>query len=173
MTLSLAEKKTVVKEVAEAASGATSAVLADYRGLTVNQMTQLRVEARKKSVYLRVVPNTLSKRAFEDTEFSCLNDYLVGPTIVAFSMDSPGDSARLIKDFCKTAEALEVKALSVGGKAYEADQLSNIARLPTRHEALTKLACVLKAPVEKFVRTTAEPISKLVRTLSAVKDQKG
>lgn len=172
MTLDLAGKKAVVEEVAEVASKAISAVVADYRGLTVNQMTQLRTQARKSGVYLRVVRNTLTRRAFKNTEFECLNDLLVGPLFVALSLEAPSDAARLLKDFSKTFDKLEVKALSVGGKVYNAAQIDAVASLPTRDEAIAKLMYVMKAPVEKFVRTLAEPHAKLVRTIAAVKDQK-
>ena len=172
MTLSLAAKKAVVNEVTLVASKAISAVVADYRGLTVNQMTLLRAAARKADVYLRVVPNTLARRAFEDTEFACLSDFLVGPLFLAMSMQAPSDAARLLKEFAKTFEKLEIKALSVSGKVYSVDQLDAVASLPTRDEAIAKLMYVMKAPIEKFVRTLAEPHAKLVRTVAAIKDQK-
>ena len=172
MTLTLAAKKAVVEEVTAVASKAISAVVADYRGLTVNQMTQLRAEARKSGVYLRVVRNTLTRRAFEKTEFACLSDFLVGPLFVALSMESPGDAARLLKGFVKTFDKLEIKVLSVGGKVYGAEQLDVVANLPTRDEAIAKLMFVMRAPIEKFVRTLAEPHAKLVRTVAAIKDQK-
>jgi large subunit ribosomal protein L10 len=170
VTLNLAAKKAVVEEVTSVASKAISAVVADYRGLTVNQMTHLRSEARKSGVYLRIVRNTLTRRAFKGTEFECLNDLLVGPLFIALSMDAPSDAARLLKNFTKTFDKLEIKALSVGGKVYTADQLETVASLPTRDEAISKLMYVMKAPIEKFVRTLAEPHAKLVRTLAAVKD---
>jgi len=170
--LTLAGKKAVVEEVTSVASKAVSAIVADYRGLTVNQMTQLRSQARKANVYVKVVRNTLTRRAFESTEFACLSDKLVGPLFVALSMEAPSDAARLLKDFSKTCDKLEVKALSVGGKVYDAAQLDLVASLPTRDEALSKLMYVMKAPVEKFVRTLAEPHAKLVRTVAAIKSQK-
>ncbi len=172
MTLTLAAKKVVVEEVASAASKAISAVLADYRGIPVNEMTELRAKARANGVYLRVVPNTLTRRAFDETPFACLDDVLKGPLFVALSMDSPGDAARLLKDFSKSCNKLEIKALALDGKAYGAEHLDAIASLPTRDEALATLMAVMKAPVEKFVRTLAAPHGKLVRTLAAVKDQK-
>lgn len=172
MTLTLAGKKAVVKEVAEVASRAISAVVADYRGLTVNQMTQLRADARKAKVYLRVVRNTLTRRAFENTEFSCLSEKLVGPLFIALSLEAPSDAARLLKDFAKTFDKLEVIALSVGGRLYGADQLNLVASLPTRDEALAKLMMVMRAPIEKLARTLSEPHAKLARTLVAVKNMK-
>lgn len=172
MTLTLAGKKAVVEEVSAVAAKAVSAVVADYRGLTVNQMTQLRAAARKSDVYVRVIRNTLTRKAFEKTDFSCMSESLVGPLFVALSLQSPGDAARLLKEYTKTFEKLEVKALSVGGKVYGADQLDLVASLPTKDEAISKLMYVMKAPIEKFVRTLAEPHAKLVRTLAAVKDKK-
>lgn len=172
MALSLAEKQAVVEEVSQAASKAISAVVADYRGLTVTEMTQLRADARKSNVYLRVVRNTLTKRAVKDTEFDCLNEALVGPLFVAFSQEAPSDAARLLKNFAKENNKLEVKALAIGGKLLAADQLEAVASLPTKDEAIAKLMYVMKAPVEKFVRTLVEPHAKLVRTVAAVKDQK-
>lgn len=170
--MTLAAKKAVVEEVSVVASKAISAVVADYRGLTVNQMTQLRSEARKSGVYLRVVPNTLTRRAFENTEFSCLSDKLVGPLFIALSLEAPSDAARMLKEFVKTFDKLEIKALAVSGKVYSPDQLEAVASLPTRDEALAKLMYVMKAPIEKFVRTLAEPHAKLVRTVAAIKDKK-
>ncbi len=172
MTLTLAAKKAVVEEVTEVASKAVSAVVADYRGLSVNQMTKLRAEARKLGVYLRVVPNTLTRRAFDKTDFACLNDVMVGPLFIAMSMNAPSDAARLLKDFAKEHERLEVKALSVSGQLLSSDQLSAVASLPTKDEAISKLMYVMQAPIEKFVRTIKEPHAKLVRTLAAVKDSK-
>ncbi|MCH9716351.1 MAG: 50S ribosomal protein L10 [Gammaproteobacteria bacterium] len=172
MTLTLAAKKVVVEEVAAAASNAISAVLADYRGIPVNDMTALRAKARAQGVYLRVVPNTLTRRAFDETPFACLDDALKGPLVLALSMASPGDAARLLKDFAKSCDKLQIKALALDGKAYGAEHLDAIASLPTRDEALATLMAVMKAPVEKFVRTLAAPHGKLVRTVVAIKDQK-
>lgn len=172
MTLNLAGKKAVVEEVTAVASKAISAVVADYRGLSVNEMTQLRTQARKSGVYLRVVRNTLTRRAFKNTEFECLNDLLVGPLFIALSLQAPSDAARLLKDFIKTCDKLQVRALSVGGKVYTANQIDAVASLPTKDEAIAKLMYVMRAPVEKFVRTLAEPHAKLVRTIAAVKDKK-
>ena len=172
MTLRLADKMAVVEEVTQVASKAISAVVADYRGLTVNEMTQLRSQARKSGVYIKVVRNTLTRRAFKGTEFECLSDLLVGPIFIALSMEAPSDAARLLKEFTKSYEKLEVKALSVGGKVYQANQIDAVASLPTKDEAIAKLMYVMKAPIEKFVRTLAEPHAKLVRTIAAVKDTK-
>lgn len=172
MALNLEDKKAIVAEVNDAASGALSAVIADYRGLTVGEMTEFRKQAREQGVYLRVVRNTLARRAVEGTEFECLQDALVGPTILAFSLEDPGAAARIIKDYAKEHENLEVKALAVGGLMYDASEIDRLAKLPTREQALGQLAGLLQAPIAKFARTINEVPSGIARALSAVKDQK-
>lgn len=172
MALNLEDKKAIVAEVNEAASGALSAVIADYRGLTVSEMTELRKQAREQNVYLRVVRNTLARRAVEGTEFECLVESLVGPTILAFSMEDPGAAARIIKEYAKGHDDLEVKALAVGGTLYGASEIDRLAKLPTREQALGQLAGLLQAPIAKFARTLNEVPSGFARVLAAVKDQK-
>lgn len=172
MPLNLEDKRAIVVSVNAAASEALSAVVADYRGLSVSDMTVLRQKARETGVYLKVVRNTLARRAVVGTEYECLNDALVGPTILTFSQADPGAAARLIKDFAKEHDALEVKALAVGGVAYEAKDIDVLAKLPTRDEALSQLLSVMQAPVAKFVRTLNAVPGKFVRTVAAVKDKK-
>jgi large subunit ribosomal protein L10 len=172
MALSLEDKKAIVTEVSNVAGASVSAVTADYRGLTVSEMTELRSNARSQGVYLRVVRNTLAKRALQGTDFECLNDKLSGPVILAFSKDEPSGAARLIRDFSKGHNNLEVKALAVGGKFYEASSLDAVAKLPNKEEAISQLMSVMIAPITKFVRTLAEPHTKLVRTFAAVADKK-
>jgi large subunit ribosomal protein L10 len=172
MALTLAEKQAVVAEVAEVAGTAISAVVADYRGITVSQMTQLRSDARKAGVYLRVVKNTLCRRAVADTAFACLNEALTGSVFLAFSQEAPSSAARLLKDFSKDNSNVVVKALALNGKLLDAAQLDAVASLPTKDEAIAKLLMVIQAPVTKFVRTMAEPHAKLVRLLAAIRDQK-
>ncbi len=172
MALKLEQKQTIVAEVNEAAGSAMSAVLADYRGLTVAQMIEMRAKARASGVYLRVVRNTLAKRAVEGTEYECLSEAFVGPTLLAFSQEDPGSAARLLADYVKEFEKLEVKALSIGGVLLGADQLSRIAKLPTRDQALALLMSVMLAPITKLARTLNEVPAKLVRTVAAVRDQK-
>ena len=172
MALKLEQKQTIVAEVNEAAGSAMSAVLADYRGLTVAQMIEIRAKARASGVYLRVVRNTLAKRAVEGTEYECLSEAFVGPTLLAFSQEDPGSAARLLADYVKEFEKLEVKALSIGGELLGADQLSRIAKLPTRDQALALLMSVMLAPITKLARTLNEVPAKLVRTVAAVRDQK-
>jgi large subunit ribosomal protein L10 len=172
MALRLADKQAIVAEVNEAATSALSAVVSDYRGLTVDQMTQIRAKARESGVYLRVVRNTLAKRAIKGTEYECLSESLVGPTMFAFSQEDPGSAARLIKDWSKEFQALEVKALSIGGQVYAPDDIDRLAKLPTRDEALALLMAVMQAPVTKLARTLNEVPGKLVRTIAAIRDQK-
>ncbi len=172
MSLTYEQKKAVVAEVAEVAAGAHSLVAAEYSGLTVDELTELRRESRNNGVYLRVVKNTLARRAFDGTEFACVSDKLVGPLILAFSQADPGAAARVIKDYSKNHDRLVVKLVSVGGQALPASELARLASLPTRDQALSMLLGVMKAPIQKFVRTLAEPHAKMVRTVAAVRDQK-
>ena len=156
MALNLDGKKAVVEEVAEFAAKAHSAVAAEYRGLTVTELTELRKTARETGVYLRVVKNTLAKRAIAGTEFECMQDGLVGPLLLAFSMEDPGSAARLISNFAKTHDKLITKIVAIGGQAYGASELNRLASLPTRNQGMGLLMSVMKAPVEKLVRTLAE-----------------
>lgn len=172
MAIGLDEKKAIVAEVNETAASALSLVVADARGVASNDMTALRATARENQVYLRVVRNTLAKRAFEGTDYECVNDTLAGPSLFGFSLEDPGAAARLFKDFAKQNDKFEVKALSISGTLMGADQLDVLAKLPTRDQALSMLMSVMKAPVTKLAQTMNEVPGKLVRTLAAVRDQK-
>lgn len=172
MAIRLEDKKAIVADVNETAANALSLVIADARGVTVGAMDILRKQARENGVSLRVVRNTLAKRAIEGTEFECVSDALVGPSIFGFSMEDPGAAARLFKDFAKEQKEFEVKALSVGGKLLEAGQIDALAKLPTRDQALGMLASVMIAPVTKLVRTLNEVPTKVTRVVAAVRDQK-
>lgn len=172
MAIRLEDKKQIVSEVNQAANSALSAVLADYRGVTVGSMTELRKTARENNVYLRVVRNTLLKKAVADTEFECIQEALVGPTILAFSQEDPGAAARVLKDFAKENEEFEITALSVGGKLLDANQIDVLAKLPTHDQALSILMSVMLAPVTKLARTMNEVPSKVTRGVAAVRDQK-
>lgn len=172
MVLKLEDKKAIVAEVAGVAAKAVSAIAADYRGLTVTEMTDLRAKARKNGVYLRVVRNTLAKRALENTEFSCMRDSLVGSVFLAFSQEDPGAVARLLKDAIRDYEKLTVCALALGGKLLNVGDIEAVAKLPTRDQALAILMSVMQAPVTKLVRTVAEPYAMLVRTVAAIRDKK-
>jgi len=172
VVLKLEDKKTIVDEVALVAKQALSLVAAEYSGLTVSQLTGLRKSAREAGVYMRVVRNTLARRALEGTSFACIQDELVGPLVLAFSNEHPGAAARLIKDFAKQNEKLKVKALAFDNQLLPASQLDKLANLPTRDQAIAQLMSVMQAPITQFVRTLAEPHTKLVRTLAAIRDAK-
>lgn len=172
MPMRLEDKQALVAEVNAVAAKAYSAIVAEYRGLTVEQITNLRVKARKGGVWLKVVKNTLAKKAIAGTEFECLKDALRGPLILAFSKEDPGAAARVVKDFIKDNELLVVKTLALSGRLLPASDLDRLAKMPTRGQAIAMLMGVMQAPITKFVRTLAEPHAKLVRTVAAVRDQK-
>ncbi|MGD8558557.1 MAG: 50S ribosomal protein L10 [Gammaproteobacteria bacterium] len=172
MALSLEEKKAVVAEVSEVAANAHSAVAADYIGLDVAQMTELRTKARESAVYMRVVKNTLARRALEGTNFECMNDALTGPLILAFSQEDPGAAARVISDFAKDNDKLVVRLASIGGQLLEAGEVKRLANMPTKEQAIAMLMSVMNAPITKLARTLNEVPGKLTRTVAAIRDQK-
>ncbi|MGB5630409.1 MAG: 50S ribosomal protein L10 [Woeseiaceae bacterium] len=171
MALRLEDKKALVKEVNAVAGDSVTAVAAEYRGLTVSQMTELRKEARNAGVYLRVIKNTLARRAVEGTDFECMKDTLKGPILLAFSKEDPGAAARVIKDFAKGHDALQAVSLSAGGQLMPGSDLAKLADLPTLDQARAMLLGVFLAPMSQLVRTLAEPSAMLARTLAARADQ--
>jgi large subunit ribosomal protein L10 len=172
MALSFAEKEAIVSEVAEIAASAYSAVTAEYIGLSAEEMTELRAKARSGGVYLRVVKNTLARRAVNGTDYECLQDTLTGPLLLAFSQEDPGAAARVLKDFAKENNKLVIKALSVSGQLLAASEIDRLASLPTKEQAISMLMSVMQAPIAKFARTLNEVPGKLVRTVAAVRDAK-
>jgi len=172
LRLTLEAKKAIVNEVAEVAANAPSAIAAEYAGITVEQMTQLRQSARASGVYLRVVRNTLARRALENTKFECMRDGLVGPLLLAFSSNEPGAAAKIIRDFAKANVKLVVKLVALDGKLLQPSDIEVLASMPGREQAISMLMGVMIAPISKFVRTLAEPHAKLVRTIAAVRDKK-
>ena len=169
MALSLQQKKVVVEEVADVAKSAQSAVAAEYRGLTVTEMTELREKAKQSGVYLRVVRNTLARRAVAGTQFECVQDRLRGPLLLAFSRDEPGAAARVLRDYAKSNEKLVVSFVAFDGKAMDAPSIDQLASLPSRDEALSMLMSVLMAPAAKLARTVAAPHVGLVRVVDAMR----
>ena len=159
MAIGLEDKKAIVAEVQQAASGALSAVVADSRGVTVNDMTALRKEARENGVWLKVVRNTLARRALAGTEFECLIEKFVGPSIIAFSNEHPGAGARILTAFAKGNDKLELKGAAFEGVVTD---VAMLATLPTYDEAIAKLMSVMKEA----------SAGKLVRTIAAIRDQK-
>ncbi len=172
MALRLEDKQAMVTEVQAVAQTAHSVVAAEYRGLTVTQITGLRAQARKSGVYLRVVKNTLARKAVAGTQYECIAGSLKGPLILAFSREDPGAAARVVREFAKTNEKLVATLVALGGRVFPATDLERVASLPTRSQALAMMLGVLKAPIAKLVRTLAEPHAKLVRTVDAVRATK-
>jgi large subunit ribosomal protein L10 len=161
MALNIEDKKLVVEEVSAIAAEAGSVVAAEYRGLSVEQMTELRAKAREANVQIRVVKNTLARRAVAGTKFEDMADTFKGPLVYAFSGEELGNAARVFKDFAKDNDALVIKSLSIGEGVLDDSHVASIAALPTYDEAVAKLLFVMK-----------EPVNKLARALNAVKEQK-
>ncbi len=172
MGLRLEDKQAVVTEVQAVARNAHSVVAAEYRGLTVTQLTGLRAKAREAGVYMRVVKNTLARRAVTGTPYECIAGSLKGPLILAFSEEDPGAAARVVKEFVKGNAKLVPTLVSLGGQVYAAAEIDRVASLPTKPQALSMLLGVMKAPVTKLVRTLAEPASMLARAVDAVRAAK-
>ena len=170
MSLDLKQKKAVVAEINAIAASAQTAIAAEYIGLTVAQMTELRAKAREQAIQLRVVKNSLARRAVIGTDFECLMEILTGPLLLVFSAENPGAGARLIRDFSKANERLVTKAIAFAGELRPAHDLVALATMPTLDEARAQLLGMLKAPQAKLVRTLAEPTGQLVRVLVAYKD---
>lgn len=172
MALNLEQKKEVVAELANVATSAHSLVAAEYAGLTVAQLTELRKKARENGVYLKVAKNTLVSRAVDGTDYECVKDSLVGPLLFAFSTEDPGAAGRLIKDFAKGNDKLQPKIVAIGGKAYPGTHVDVLASLPTRDQALGMLCGLLIQPATMLVRVLAEPASQVARATSQVAGQK-
>ena len=171
MSLNLEEKKAVVAEISEQVSKAQSIILAEYRGLEVGDMTQLRVQARKSGVYLRVLKNTLVRRAVDGTPFSGLANAMVGPLVFGISAD-PVAAAKVLNDFAKANEKFVIKAGGMPNQVMDAKGIQVLATMPSREELLAKLLGTMQAPIAKFVRTLNEVPTCFVRGLAAVRDQK-
>lgn len=172
MALNIEAKKVVVEKVNEIASKSISVGVAEYSGLNVEQMTNLRNSASQANVYLRVTKNTLAKRAIVDTDCECIKPMLVGPVILGFSEEEPGAVARVFLNFKKENKKLIVKGLGVSGSFIEADRIKSIADLPTKDQAISMVMSLMLAPVSKLTRTLNEVPTKLTRSLAAVRDQK-
>ena len=149
------------------AATAPSAIAAEYIGLTVTELTELRNAAREAGVYLKVVRNTLARRALENTQFECMRDNLVGPLLLVFSNDEPGSAAKVVRNFAKSNEKLEVKLISLDGNLLEPSEITKLANLPSLDEARSMLLGLLSSPLTKFVRTISEPPSKFARVLGS------
>jgi large subunit ribosomal protein L10 len=172
VALSRIEKESIVNEVKEIASNASSLVISDARGLKVTELSEIRKDASKTGIHIQVIKNSLAKLAFAGTDFGCSDEVLTGPSLFAFSFDEPGAAAKLLKSYAKNFEALNIKALVVEGQLLDGKQIDVLASLPSRDEAISLVASVLQAPISKFATLLNEVPSKLVRVLSAVKDNK-
>ncbi len=173
MALRLEQKKAVVANVNALANTALSVVVADYCGLTMGDMTEIRAKALTQGVHVQVVKNTLAKRAFVETPMDCLSESLSGQMILFFSIEHPGAAAKLAKEFAKRFDALEVKALAFDGQMMAANQLDMLANIPTHEEALSLLMAVMLAPVSQVARATSETLGRLVRVTSAYAESQG
>lgn len=171
MSLNLDDKKTVVAEVSAEVANAQSIIVAEYRGLEVVDLTNLRATARKSGVYLRVVKNTLVRRAIAGTAFEGLSDKLAGPLIYGISKD-PVAAAKLLNDFAKGNDKLVIKAGAMPSYVMDAAGVKALATMPSREELLSKLLGTMQAPIAQFVRTLNEIPTKFVRGLAAVRDAK-
>ena len=171
MSLNLEQKKAVVAEVNKQIAGAQAVVLAENRGIGVSEMTALRVQARKSGVYLRVLKNTLVRRAVDGTAFSDLANEMVGPIVYGISTD-PVAVAKVLNDFAKSNDKFVIKSGAMPNKVMSASNIAALASLPSREELLARLLGTMQAPIAKFVRTLNEVPTKFVRGLAAVRDQK-
>lgn len=168
MALNLNQKKEVVAELADVAASAHSLVAAEYLGLSVSQLTDLRKKARENGVFLKVAKNTLVSRAVENTDYAVIQDELTGPLLYAFSKEDPGAAGRLIKDFAKTADKLKPRLVSIGGKKYPGTHVDVLASLPTREQALSILVRMMAEPATMLARVLAEPAASTARVINAV-----
>lgn len=172
MPLNFAQKEAVVAEVSDVARKAYSALAAEYRGLTVGEMTELRVKAHEAGVYVRVVKNTLARRALADTDFACMSDALTGPLVLAFGRNDPGSVGRVAKEFAKGHNRFQVRMIALSGQLLEPTEIDKVAKMPTYDEAISLLMGTMKAPLQKLTSTLNEVPGKLVRTIAAVRDTK-
>lgn len=172
MSLTLEQKQAIVSEVAAVAGSSPSAIAAEYNGLSVSDMTALRRSAREAGVFLKVVRNTLARKALQGTQFECMHDGLVGPLILAFSGSEPGSAARVIRDFAKLHDKLVVKLVAIDGRLLGPKGIEALASLPTLNQARSMMLGVLQAPLAKLVRVLAEPQAKFARLLAAYRDQR-
>ena len=171
MGLNLDEKKAVVAEVSAEVAKAQAIVVAEYRGLEVGNMTELRRQARNAGVYLRVLKNTLARRAVKDTPFEKLSDQMVGPLIYGMSSD-PVATAKVMNEFAKANDKLVINAGAMPNSLISSAEVKALANMPSRDELIAKLLGTMQAPVAQFVRTLNEVPSRFVRTLAAVRDAK-
>ena len=171
MSLNLEQKQALVAEVSAEVAKAQAIVLAEYRSLSVGHMTALRKKARSSGVYLRVLKNTLARRAVADTPFSGLSDKMIGPLAYGISAD-PVAVAKVLHEFSRENDKLVIKGGAMPNVVMTPKQVGDLARMPSRQELLAMLLGTMQAPVAKLARTLNEVPGKFVRTVAAVHDQK-
>lgn len=172
MALKIKDKKRITEEVAAVAAQAKSAVAIDYHGIKANQMTELRKQAREQDVCIRVIKNSLARRALADTPFACMSDHLSGPIMFAFALEDPAAAARVIHNLAKEIDAIEVKLIALDGELHDIAKIKQLAELPTYEQALSLMMAVMKAPLEKLARTIQAPLVQAVRVIAAVRSNK-
>jgi len=172
MPLNLEQKKVLVSEMSDVLASTVSVVAADYRGLTVSELTKLRADAVDSGVSVKVFRNTLTRRAIKNTSYECLEPILTGPIVLLLSQNEPGAAARLLRDFLKSHEKLELRGLVLDGVLLGPERLKEVADLPSRDEAISLLMSVMQAPISKLVRTLVEPYAMVARVLARVRDTK-
>ena len=171
MSLNLEQKKAVVAEVGTKVAEAEAIIMAEYRGLEVGQMTELRAKARESGIYFRVLKNTLVRRAVADTPYAGLAEHMVGPLAYGIGSD-PVKAAKVLHEFAKANDKLVIKIGAMAGKLMSTKDISALAVLPSREELLSKLLGTMQAPITKFAQTLNEVPTRFVRGLAAVRDQK-
>ena len=171
MSLNLEEKKAIVAEVNAQVANAQAIIMAEYRGMEVGQMTQLRAKAREAGIYFRVIKNSLVRRAVADTPYAGLSEHMVGPLAYGISSD-PVAAAKVLHEFSKDNEKFVIKLGAMGEKVMSREDVTALAVLPSREELLSKLLGTMQAPIAKFVQTLNEVPTKFVRALAAVRDSK-
>lgn len=171
MSLNLDEKKAIVAEVSAQVANAQAIIMAEYRGIEVGQMTQLRTKAREAGIYFRVIKNSLVRRAVADTPYAELADHMVGPLAYGISSD-PVAAAKVLHEFSKDNNKFVIKIGAMGEQVMSDEDVKALAALPSREELLSKLLGTMQAPISKFVQTLNEVPSKFVRGLAAVRDSK-
>jgi large subunit ribosomal protein L10 len=169
--LDLDKKKAVVAEVSAQVAKAKAIVVAEYRGLEVGRMTELRAKARKSGVYLRVLKNTLARRAVEGTPFAGLSQHIKGPLVYGISPD-PVATAKVLDEFARANEKLVIRAGAMLNAVISAKEVTALATMPSREELLAKLLGTMQAPIAKFARTLNEVPARFVRALAALRDKR-
>lgn len=171
MSLNLEEKKAIVAEVSAQVASAQAIIIAEYRGMEVSQLTQLRVKTRESGIYFHVIKNSLVRRAVADTPYAGLAKHMVGPLVYGIGKD-PVAAAKVLHEFSKDNEKFVIKVGAIGEKVMSRDEITALAALPSREELLSRLLGTMQAPIAKFVQTLNEVPTRFVRGLAMVRDSK-